>query len=182
MRPRKNNVVLMVCVCLVGLLSFGGCKKKEAPPPAPAATQQNKQASKPVAAVQKPMTTAQVAVNTPQAYDFSSKKDPFRPYVIEQKAAKPLKRKVSAESLPIQRYEVMQFRVAGIIVGLKDNRAQIIDPAGKAYIVREGMLIGSNDGKVTKITASGIEVVELEKAANGKIVRRVLKLTLPKKG
>jgi len=166
-------------------LGLAGCKGKgdSAPPaPSPPAAQKVAPASKGALPVQKQVSTAQLGPNTQLVIDVSSKKDPFKPFVIEQKTAKPVKRKASGDNLPIQNYEVMQFRVAGIIVGLKENRAQIIDPVGKAYIVREGMLIGSNDGKIVKISPSGIDVLEQYRDDSGKLIRRTLKLTLPKKG
>lgn len=130
---------------------------------------------------QEVMSSVQSGHTAEPSLDVSSKKDPFKPFVIAQRGARPLHR-ASVDALPIQQYEVRQFRVAGIIVGLKENSAQVIDPLGKAYVVHKGMLIGSNGGKIIKISASGIEVLELYREDNGKIVRRIIKLTLPKKG
>lgn len=161
---------------------MSGCKKEETPPAQVPASVQKKAPPKGQSPVQGKISSAQLTPHAGQQFDVSSKKDPFKPYVIEQKAAKPVHRTRSEDALPIQQYEVGQFRVAGIIVGLKENRAQIIDPMGKAYIVREGMRIGSNDGKIVKISATGIEVLELFREDNGKIVRRIVKLTLAKKG
>ncbi len=180
---KRNNSRYLILVCCCSIALTGGCKKKDASPPqsSPPPVQHHKPAATPTVPLQGQMSTAQEAVTVAPALDVSSRKDPFRPYVIEQKVARPLHR-ASADALPIQQYEVRQFRVSGIIVGLKENRAQIIDPAGKAYVVHVGMHIGSNDGKIVKISASGIEVIELYREDNGRIVRKIIKLTLPKKG
>jgi len=84
--------------------------------------------------------------------------------------------------LPIQRYDVNKFRLVGIIAGLKENRALIIDPLGKGYVVKVGMSVGSNQGKIVRITASAVEVLEQFSDDNGKIRKRTVRLTLSQKG
>jgi type IV pilus assembly protein PilP len=74
-----------------------------------------------------------------------------------------------------------KFKVSGIIVGLKENRALVIDPAGKGYVVKKGMLIGDSDGQITDITATSIVVQEKYRDDNGHIKSRTVQLTLPKK-
>ena len=85
------------------------------------------------------------------------------------------------QALPILNYEVSQFKVSGIIVGLKQNSALIIDPTGKPYVVKAGMEIGRNDGRITKIAPSYIEVFEKFRDDNGKLIKKTIRLTLPKK-
>lgn len=156
------------------LLFAGGCKKKEeAPPPPPP--------SKPHKPVQKAVTSAAALVEP--SLDFTNRKDPFRPFVVV--APKPTaptgRRPVREALLPIQNYDVSQFKVIGIVAGLKENSAMIVDPTGKGYVVRKGMLIGRNEGRITRITPSGVEVYEQFRDDSGKIVKRTIKLTLPRK-
>ena len=88
----------------------------------------------------------------------------------------------TAGLLPIQSYDLSKFKVSGIIVGLKENRALIVDPTGKGYVVRQGMAIGTNDGTIVKITPSYIEVAETYREDSGKLRKRNVKLSLmPKK-
>ena len=96
-------------------------------------------------------------------------------------SARPAASARTADLLPIQIYDVSKFKVSGIIVGLKANSALIIDPAGKGYVVKEGMLIGNNDGRISKITASSLEVAESYRDDNGHLSKRTIKLTLPQK-
>jgi type IV pilus assembly protein PilP len=43
------------------------------------------------------------------------------------------------------------------------------------------MLIGDSEGQITRITATAIEVLEKYKDDDGRMKRRTVKLTLPKK-
>lgn len=182
MRKKANKQLLFTAILLVATLALPGCTKKEQPSP-PA---QPKPAAKPPLPVQKQATSAKNAVVGEQPLDFSKKKDPFKPFVAEPVAQPQQKAKVAVAVakgglLPIQSYEVNKFIVSGIIVGLKENTALIVDPAGKGYVVREGMLIGINDGRISRINASSIEVVEQYRDDNGRVRKRTIVLTLSKK-
>lgn len=181
MRKKANKQLLLPAILLVAALAFPGCKKKEQPSP-PA---QPKPAAKPLQPVQKQATSAKNAVIAEQPLDFSKKKDPFKPFAAEPVAQPQQKAKAIAAPrgglLPIQSYDVNKFIVSGIIVGLKENTALIIDPTGKGYVVKEGMLIGINDGRISRINASSIEVVEQYRDDNGRVRKRTIRLTLSKK-
>ena len=56
-----------------------------------------------------------------------------------------------------------------------------MDPNGKGYVIKEGMQIGNNDGRVKKVTASSVEVEESFRDDNGKVRKRIVKLTLLRK-
>ena len=170
----------MLCLLLLACLTSVtvGCEKKEAPPPQPVPV--SKPVAKPVTPVQKQLTSAQAVAGAGTQFDFSNKKDPFKPFVVETKAAKP-KSGTLHMGLPIQNYEVSQFKVLGIITGLKQDSALVVDPNGKAYVVKPGMEIGKNNGRIVKITASTIEVYEQFRDEEGKLRKRTVRLTLPKK-
>jgi len=57
----------------------------------------------------------------------------------------------------------------------------VLDPAGKSYVIKDGSLIGPHNGRVQKITPTSIEVTEQYREDSGKIMNRVVKLTLPRK-
>ena len=165
---------------MVLLLSVG-CTKKEQPLPQP--SQAKPVAPKPAQPVQAQTSSAKSAVGTDQLLNFTGKKDPFKPFAAEPVPQAPAARAAArtGELLPIQSYDVNKFRIAGIIVGLKENTALIIDPAGKGYVVREGMMIGINDGRISRITPRGVEVIEQYRDDNGHLRKRSVILTLPKK-
>lgn len=163
-----------------------GCGKKgaEAPPPQP--EQVRKPVQKPVSSVRPPV---QGQLSTPrkptvEPIDFSRRRDPFKPAIVELAPVarpEPGKRAADVNLLPIQRYEVERFRVTGIITGLKENRAMIVDPEGKGYVARIGMKIGPNDGRIVRITPQGIEVEESFRDDFGRLKRRTVKLALQRK-
>lgn len=181
---RRNSTGLFLIAAMASLvLACGGCKKgEEAPPPAPAdASKSHPQAKPPV---QAQTSSAQLPVGGLHSLDFSGRKDPFKPF-LQEKAQRPAATTGGSPSvglLPIQGYSVGQFRVTGIIAGFKENKALIVDPAGKGYVVKAGMRIGNNNSVISKVTPSYLEVVERSRDdVTGKMSRRTVKLTLPKK-
>ncbi len=169
-------------ILLIAGLMPGGCKKEEqsAPPPPPP---KHAPAVKPPVPVQKQISTAKLSETREASLDFTNRKDPFKPFVApQQKAEKPVAAAAAKarDLLPIQNFELSKFKVAGIIVGLKENRALVIDPTGKGYVLKQGMLIGSNDGRVSKITPTTVEVIESYNE-NGHIRKKTSRLTLPQK-
>lgn len=180
-----------------------GCKKEEpAPPPKVAPLPKkpvNAQAAKPAlpvqarvssarkspdgAPVQKQMSSAKRLASPGSVnLDFTSKRDPFKPYVQQAPAQAAGAGKGSRprikDPLPIQRFDTERFRVAGIITGMKENSALVIDPDKKGYVIKEGMPIGSNDGRVKRVTNSTVEVEEVLRDDSGRVRKRLIKLTL----
>jgi type IV pilus assembly protein PilP len=184
MRKKPNNSRLLTTLLLVALLVFSGCTKKEQAPPSSAPS-----AAKPAVKVQPPVqkqsTSAQGAVSAETRLDFTNRKDPFKPFDVipplaPQKASPAVVAKL-ANLLPIQSFEVNKFTVSGIIVGLKENTALVVDPTGRGYVVKEGMPIGSSDGRISRIRPSSIEVVEPYRDDKGHHRKRTIMLTLRKK-
>jgi type IV pilus assembly protein PilP len=161
--------------------SFGlvGCSKKDAPP---------EQASPPVTkpepktpVVQQPHSSAGTPLPSASATDFSTMKDPFKPYAALTVGSSAPKKNRFGQIIPILNYDLSQFSAKGIIIGLKENTALIVDPTGKPYVVKRGMVIGRNEGKITKITPTYIEVFEQYRDEAGKLKKNTTKLMLPKK-
>jgi type IV pilus assembly protein PilP len=165
-----------------------GGKQITAPPSGPAATPvPPTAAAAPVAnklPVQKQVSSSKLTP-PPSAvsFDFTNKRDPFKPYVqapVAQPApGKPVRK--LRDLLPIQSFDTEKFKVTGIITGIRENSALILDPNGKGYVVREGMLVGSNDGKIKRITNSTVEVEEVFRDDGGRMKKRLVKLTLTRK-
>ncbi|WP_236685655.1 pilus assembly protein PilP [Geobacter pickeringii] len=119
---------------------------------------------------------------TPSQPDFANRKDPFKPFVEAKSEKAPSSKSAPIGGLlPIQSYPAEQFKVSGIIVGLRENKALVVDPAGKGYVVKEGMSIGSSNGVITRIAPAFIEVSERFRADNGRMTKRTVKLSLSKK-
>ena len=180
--PPRNSIWLIFMVLAALPFFQTGCAKKEQPvSTTPSASVKPVVAPKPI---QKQQSSAVSVQPVSAQLDFSNRKDPFKPFlVVQQSAQKSPERKARAvDMLPIQSYDVTKFKVSGIIAGLKENKALLIDPAGRGYVVKQGMLIGSNDGYISKITSSSIEVVESYREDNGRLSKRTIRLTLPLKG
>jgi len=153
--------------------------------PVPPATSQAKTAAVGKPEVQKQVSSARISPPPGGiSLDFSNRRDPFRPYVqtpAAQKAGRGTAARPARDLLPIQSFDTERFKVSGIIAGIRENSALVIDPNGKGYVVKEGMLIGSNDGRIKKITASTVEVEESYRDDNGKVRKRSVKLALTRK-
>jgi len=181
----KNSVIPAALLMLVIAVLAPGCKKKEssvAPKPVPVAVKPVNQPPKPV---QKQVSSA-LRLSPPEVnqFDFSSKKDPFKPFFIlkvETNTSQYGEQKALKDVLPIHRYDVGQFKLIGIITGGKENRAMVTDPGGKGYVLKTGMTIGKNDGKITSITNSGVDVLEQFKDDNGRVRKEHIRITLPRK-
>lgn len=132
----------------------------------------------------KPVATkiAPVVVEAPVAvayhYDPTDKTDPFRSYIRRQVTLES-----DATSSPLERFDLSQLTVMGIIWGVDEPRALVKDPTGKGYIVRAGTPIGKNKGRILRIEDNKVVVketyldhldrattkeVELELYANGR--------------
>jgi len=161
------------------------CKKDQPPTPVPAPpkpTQAVKEQPKPV---QKVLSSA-VRLPAPPVnqFDFSTKKDPFKPFVAVKAAPSASRddlRKAARNALPIHSFDVNQFKLIGIITGTRESQAMVTDPGGKGYVLKVGMLIGKNDGKITAITTRGVEVIEQFRDDNGRVRKEHIILTLPRK-
>jgi type IV pilus assembly protein PilP len=189
MRKKGNSAYfLLFIIAALFCVLYAGCKKEQKTAPV---QQQPAVAPKPASPpkpVQKQQSSA-VAASKESGMDFSKKKDPFKPFIEEKPpvaAAKPGAAQVKVvtkrgEALPIQSHDVAKFRLAGIITGTRENKALLIDPIGKSYVVKMGMRIGLNEGKIVRITNSAIEVVEQYRDDSGRMQKRTIKLTLPPK-
>jgi type IV pilus assembly protein PilP len=109
------------------------------------------------AAAARPVKPA-VAETVPAAeyhYDPTDKVDPFRSYVRRQVTFNP-----EESSSPLERFDINQLSVMGIIWGVDEPRALVRDPTGKGYIVRAGTPIGKNKGRILRIEDNRVVVKE----------------------
>lgn len=170
-----------VSLLLVGLLLcaglLAGCSKKQ--PPAPSsAPKPVQQPIKPV--VQKSMSSVRLLAEQSNQLDFSGKKDPFKPYVTV-KAASSADKRSTRSLLPIHSFDVSQFRLIGIVTDSKGNKAMVVDPAHKGYVLKVGMTIGKNEGKVVRIDTAGVDVLEQFRDENNKTRKETIRIPLLRK-
>jgi len=181
---RKNSLAgqILQLMVLFFVLTPLGCKKEQAP--ASPAPPQAVNAVQPKAIVQKPVSSLTIAPAQHNQMDFSAKKDPFKPY-ISIKAVTPAelaKQKLEMRPvLPLHSFDVSQFRLIGVVADAKGNKAMVVDPAQKGYVLRVGMTIGKNEGKIMKIDTSGVEVVEQFRDENNKVRKETIRIPLLRK-
>jgi type IV pilus assembly protein PilP len=178
LQQNNRKYAVTAFLCIAGL--FSGCGTKDSPPPvAPAVVAA--QNAKPV---QKPVSSTVKLTAAPQGnhFDFSNKKDPFKPFVSVKAVPSPERvKKEVLNGLPIHSFDVSQFRLIGVVTGGKENQAMAVDPNGKGYVLKVGMTIGKNDGRISSITAGGVDVIEQFRDDNGRVRKENIRITLPRK-
>jgi type IV pilus assembly protein PilP len=164
-------VLRSAAIALCGIMLIAsGCSDRAESPKKPEPVKQAvtaPAAKKPEAAAKKsapaPESSAQ-PVAAEFTYDPAGKPDPFIPLVSEpaissQKAA--AAGTEDADVPPLQKYDLSEFNLVAIIIrDDNESTAMVEDKAGYGYILKQGMLIGKNNGIIRRITPSTIVVEE----------------------
>ena len=88
----------------------------------------------------------------------------------------------TAPLTPLQKIEIDQVKLVGVIVSPQGNKAMVEDASGKGYILTKGTYIGTNFGKVFKILADKVVIhEEVEDYITGQIKSREVTLEPPQK-
>jgi len=116
------------------------------------------------------------AIEAQDAYTYNpiGKRDPFRSFLSTGERAGD-----DVPQTPLQRYEVDQYLLVGIIWGVERPRALVQDPEGVGHVMEIGTYIGKNWGKVTAIGADEVIVTEEYQTIRGDLVVNDIKLSLP---
>ena len=88
-------------------------------------------------------------------YDSRGRRDPFRSVLETAKSKQKL-----ADLPPLQRVDLIDMKLTGIVWGAYGPSALIKTPDGKAYTVRAGALLGLNQGVILRISESAVMVRE----------------------
>src|SRR5207245_3052060 len=81
------------------------------------------------------------------SYDPKSRRDPFQSLTKVIKSAS-----LQSQMPPLQRVQISDMKLLGIMWGGYGYHGLIQTPAGKGYTVKEGMLLGANNGVIRTIT------------------------------
>lgn len=93
----------------------------------------------------------------PFIYDPKGRRDPFGPYVEDQ---------VSQEDgfqgplLPLQRFDVSELKLIGIMWNVKDPKAMFVDPNSQIHVVGKDERVGRNNGYIAVIREGEVVIVE----------------------
>ena len=140
-----------------------------APPQAPTA---------PIAPVEtvKVMSELDKAIQAQDSYAYNpiGKRDPFRSFLASGERSDD-----DLPTTPLQRYEVDQYQLVGIVWGIERPRALVQDPEGVGHVMEVGTYIGKNWGKVTRINAAEVVVTEEYQDIRGNLIVNDIRLALP---
>jgi type IV pilus assembly protein PilP len=117
----------------------------------------------------------------PGVYNGNDKIDPFQPLINDKPVTvKKDKRKKRMPMTPLERIDLSQLKLVGIIMASSGNRALVEESSGKGYVVKKGTYIGANSGKVVKIRKEKVVVEEEFEDVFGKTKVRQREIRLPK--
>jgi len=105
-------------------------------------------------------------------YNPIGKRDPFRTFIAtadEEEIRSPT---------PLQRYELEQYELTGIVWGVDRPRALVEDPEGMGHVIELGTYVGKKWGKVTQITSSQLVVTEEYLTPDGALVVNPIEIKL----
>jgi type IV pilus assembly protein PilP len=162
-------------VAFAALFLLFGCGE-EAPAPPPAIPQK---VAAPPARETAPPSASETATPPPQqyVYDPTGRRDPFEPLTAIKK---PIAQQ-EAPLTPLEKFDLGQLRLIGVILGKGEPRAMVVAPDGKSYILKKGIKAGKNDGRVIEIKADAVLVEERYYDFSGEIRKSIESIQLPKR-
>jgi type IV pilus assembly protein PilP len=118
----------------------------------------------------------------PALYNPLGKIDPFEPLFKNEQAggSKKIRKIKRAPRTPLERVDLSQLKLVGIILAASGNRALVEESSGKGYVIKKGTYIGTNGGKITEIQKEVVYVEEKFEDIFGKIQTRKREIKLPK--
>ncbi len=146
-------------------------------PTAPAKPGESATADAPAAGVANVPSGAPRTVIPPAqiTYDPAQHRDPFRPPSLTTTVAQN-----ESPKTPLERYELGQLKLVGVITQGNGARAMVEDSAGLGYIVTNGTPIGSSGGVVTRIEPRRVLIEETVTNFYGEKEPKQIVMELPK--
>jgi len=133
---------------------------------------------------QKPDKTVELSKTT-VTYKVEGKIDPFASIFRVESSAfadqNDRKKKKRIPLTPIEKVDLSQLKLVGIIFAPGGNKALVEDASGKGFVIKKGTSIGIKSGRVIKILKGCVVVEEEAESILGKtsLVKRELKLQKP---
>jgi type IV pilus assembly protein PilP len=127
------------------------------PSPSPAAqgAKSAKGGSELLAAPQEAMT---------YTYNPFGKRDPFRSFLSEKAG------KTRESKDPLLNYDLSKFTLTGILWGISNPKAIVVDGDGHGHIISRGTRMGRNKGQVIRILKDEVVVAEEYRDPLGKLL------------
>ncbi|MCC6806495.1 MAG: pilus assembly protein PilP [Deltaproteobacteria bacterium] len=159
---------IALAACALALLP--ACE--EEPPPAPPPPKKKAE----------PVTSRGDAASQPvEKFVYSSigKRDPFRPYYIDQ-ALEEEEKNTGRTLTELEHFEIDQLKLVGIVTGTSMPSAMVEDPDGVGHTIMIGTLMGKNGGRVKQIKRDEVLIIEeFRDPATNKKVASPVTLKLP---
>jgi type IV pilus assembly protein PilP len=114
----------------------------------------------------------------PYTYNPVGKRDPFKPFI----ALGPKKTAPTAPLTPLQRYDVSELKLVGILKGQAGYRALVEDAGGKGFIITKGTPIGRGNGHVKEIHDNRVIIEQTHKDIFGQVTQKEITMPLRKPG
>jgi len=107
-------------------------------------------------------------------YNPIGKRDPFRTFLTKDNEDEN-----GPARTDLQKYDIDQYKLVGIVWGNERPRALVQDPTGEGFVMEIGTYIGKNWGKVTQIQSDVVVVTEEYEAMDGRLIVNPIHLKLP---
>ena len=162
-----------VLCCSLGLflITLVGCEQAPPPPPPPSKVEKT-EPPPPTESVVKEGETEEEETEPEYTYDSSGRREPFKTLVAEEIPDVPdiiVTPDPTLLTTPLQKFDVNQLKLTGIVLGGLGDYARIVAPDGKSYTINAGTLVGPNEGEVISITDNTVVVKEMIRYESGKV-------------
>lgn len=162
-------VISLMVLCLCGMLiALTGCEQAP-PPPSPSKVEK----TEPPPAVEPAEEAEEDEERKPEySYDPSNRREPFKTLIAEELPEVEDVIATPDPTLPkteLQKFDINQLQLTGIILGSLGEYARLTAPDGKAYTIKVGTLVGKYEGKVVSIADNVVLVKEIVRYESGKI-------------
>ncbi len=176
-RKRTNGRIVIALTLLISSVVVAGCSESAKTPSAPASAPKAVQ-KQPIATAPTPTNVSSVEENPAPVYAYNpaGRRDPFAPIIV-----KDTKKAKAGDRPPLERFNINEFKLTGIIWGGFGYNAMIEGPDGKGYFVRVGTIIGPNRGVVKSISQHAVVIEEKYKTYTGETERKEIIVELRKK-
>jgi type IV pilus assembly protein PilP len=175
-RKRNSKRFAGAAMLLAGaMIALVGCPESQKAPTKPAPQLVQKQ---PIISAPTRTEVAKTEEKPAQVYTYNpaGRRDPFAPIIIKES-----KKGKEGDRPPLERYNLSEFKLTGIIWGGFGYNAMLEGPDGKGYFVRVGTIVGPNRGVVKKITQNTMVIEEKFKTYTGETERKEIVVELRRK-